>query len=116
MYASFASAFPVLPVGHDATAHHAAFPRAMRKTLRLSKPKTIKLADNTAAYPEATDSRFHSSPDSYRVDRAFLLNLETAGEDGHDFQDEDNEFEGLTITEPMDEQALWHFCTGYDVL
>ena len=33
-----------------------------------------------------------------------------------EFQDIDDELDGLTITGPMDEAELWRFCTGYDVL
>jgi hypothetical protein len=34
----------------------------------------------------------------------------------HEFGDIDNEYEGLTITEPMTEAELFQFCTGYDIL
>ena len=34
----------------------------------------------------------------------------------YEFADVDNEYEGLTITEPMDEVELIEFCTGYNVL
>lgn len=33
-----------------------------------------------------------------------------------EFGDVDNELEGLTILEPMNEVALFEFCTGYGVL
>jgi hypothetical protein len=36
---------------------------------------------------------------------------------GYDeFNDIDNEFEGLTVFEPENEVELYEFCTGYDVL
>jgi hypothetical protein len=38
------------------------------------------------------------------------------GYDFDEFGDIDNEYEGLTITEPMDEAQMFHFCTGYDIL
>lgn len=33
-----------------------------------------------------------------------------------EFGDIDNELDGLTITDPMDEVALFEFCTGYNVI
>jgi hypothetical protein len=36
---------------------------------------------------------------------------------GYDeFNDIDNEFEGLTIVEPSNDVELYEFCTGYDVI
>jgi hypothetical protein len=47
-----------------------------------------------------------------------LQNLEflDRGYDFDEFQDIDDEHEGLTITEPMSEVELFQFCTGYDIL
>jgi hypothetical protein len=52
------------------------------------------------------------------TDEVLLQNLEFLDRDyGHDeFMDIDDEHEGLTITEPMDEVELFKFCTGYDVI
>jgi len=36
--------------------------------------------------------------------------------DHDEFNDVDNEYEGLTIVEPMNDADLWRFCTGYDVI
>ena len=93
----------------DATAHHKCYPRAVRKTLRLSSAK---------AKPQT-----HQGVDTYmctefRADAYHNQNLLTIDPDyGHDeFGDIDNEFDGLTITEPMDEVQMFAFCTGYDIL
>ena len=65
----------------------------------------------------------HDGVDSYlrtelRVDAYFNQNLEflDRGYDHDEFGDIDNEYEGLTITEPMTEAELFQFCTGYDIL
>lgn len=97
----------VKTVTGDATAHHKAFPRAMRKTLRLSSVK---------AKPAT-----HQGVDDYmqtelRVDAYHNQNLVDADPMHDEFGDIDNEFDGLTITEPMDEVQMFAFCTGYDVL
>jgi hypothetical protein len=53
-----------------------------------------------------------------RVDAYFNQNLEflDRGYDHDEFGDIDNEYEGLTITEPMTEVEMFQFCTGYDIL
>jgi hypothetical protein len=53
-----------------------------------------------------------------RVDAYFNQNLEflDRGYDFDEFQDIDDEHEGLTITEPMTETELFQFCTGYDII
>lgn len=97
----------------DATAHHAAFPRPVRKTLRLSTQRTMP-TNNASALPEAVDNFLRTE---YRSAPDFWVNLETAGEHADDFHDVDNEYDGLTITDPITNDAdLWRFCTGYDVL
>lgn len=85
-------------------------PRAVRKTLRLTTPKA---RPNTG---EGVDTYFAQA--EYRVDTAFLQNLEflDRGYDFDEFGDVDNELESLSVVECTDEAALWRFCTGYDVL
>jgi hypothetical protein len=53
-----------------------------------------------------------------RVDAYFNQNLEflDRGYDHDEFGDIDNEYEGLTITEPMTKTEMFQFCTGYDIL
>jgi hypothetical protein len=87
------------------------FNRSMRKTLRLA---TRRPAYNTAH----TDLTETLRRDACLTDDVLLQNLEFLDRDyGHDeFKDIDNEYEGLTITEPMDEVEQFKFCTGYDVI
>ena len=56
--------------------------------------------------------------DALIVDTTYNQNLEflDRGYDFDEFGDIDNEFEGLTITEPMDEAQLIEFCAGYNIL
>jgi hypothetical protein len=91
----------------DLPYHH--LPRSLRKTLRITTPKAVC---NT-----------HQGVDHYlrtelRTDDYHNQNLEFLARDyGYDeFNDIDNEFEGLTVFEPENEVELYEFCTGYDVL
>ena len=108
MIVSFMTALPKKQV--DATAWMKALPRPMRKTLRLTKPRQRNV--NT-----------HDGVDDYlavdcRVDTYHTQNLEflDRGYDFDEFGDIDNEYEGLTITEPMDDVASFEYLTGYDIL
>lgn len=108
MIVSFMTALPEKQV--DATAWMKALPRPMRKTLRLTKPRQRNV--NT-----------HDGVDDYfavdcRVDTYHTQNLEflDRGYDFDEFGDIDNEYEGLTITEPMDDVASFEYLTGYDIL
>ena len=93
---------------HDATAWHSALPRTMRKTLRLP---------NTSAKPRRahTDLTEYFRTD-YKHDAYHNQNLIDPEYNYDEFQDIDDELDGLTITEPMDDAELWRFCTGYDVI
>jgi hypothetical protein len=85
--------------------------RTMRKTLRLTTQRPVY---NTAH----TDLTETLRRDACLTDDVLLQNLEFLDRDyDHDeFMDIDNEYEGLTITEPMDEVELFRFCTGYDII
>jgi len=85
-------------------------PRSVRKTLRLTKPRQRNV--NT-----------HDGVDDYlamdcRVDTYHTQNLEFLDREyGFDeFGDIDDEHEGLTITEPMDEVTSFQYLTGYDII
>ena len=82
-----------------------------RPIIRLHKPR---IAYNNAK----TDLTETMRRDAMRADAYFNQNLEflDRGYDFDEFQDIDNEHEGLTITEPMSEVELFQFCTGYDIL
>jgi hypothetical protein len=90
---------PVLPVS------------VTRPIIRLQKPRIVY---NTAQ----TDLTETMRRDAMLTDAYFNQNLEflDRGHDFDEFQDIDNEFEGLTITEPMTETELFQFCTGYDII
>lgn len=83
----------------------------VRPIIRLRKPR---IAYNTAQ----TDLTETMRRDAMLTDAYFNQNLEflDRGHDFDEFQDIDNEHEGLTITEPMSEVELFQFCTGYDIL
>jgi hypothetical protein len=85
--------------------------RPMRKTLRIT---TRRPAYNTAH----TDLTETLRRDLCLTDDVLLQNLEflDRGYDHDEFKDIDDEHEGLTITEPMDEVELFKFCTGYDII
>ena len=97
--------------GRDATAWHSALPRPMRKTLRLPTPKT---SYNVAQ----TDLTETFRRDAYRTDNYHNINHEFVSLDygSDEFNDIDDEFEGLTIVECSGDAELFHFCTGYDIL
>lgn len=106
MIVSFMTALPEKQV--DATAWMKALPRPMRKTLRLTKPRQRNV--NT-----------HDGVDDYLAvdcrDETYLTQNTVDHDPLHDeFGDIDNEYEGLTITEPMDDVASFHYLTGYDIL
>lgn len=99
------------PETRDATAWHSALPRNVRKTLRIPN----KSPKPCVAYTDLTET---FRRDAYINDPYHNQNHEyTDNCYGMDeFGDIDDELDGLTITEPMDEAELWRFCTGYDVL
>jgi len=85
-------------------------PRIVRKTLSLRRPAKPK--------PQT-----HDGVDSYmrtelRIDTYHTQNLEFLDRpfDFDEFNDIDDEFDGLTIHEPMSEAELFEFCTGYNIL
>jgi len=87
-----------------------AMPRSVRKTLRLTKSRQCNV--NT-----------HDGVDDYlavdcRIDTYHTQNLEFLDREyGFDeFGDIDDEHEGLTITEPMNEVEAFQYLTGYDIL
>ena len=109
MIVSFMKALPVEQV-EKATDWMKAMPRSVRKTLRLTKSRQPNV--NT-----------HDGVDDYlaidcRVDTYHTQNLEFLDREfGFDeFGDIDDEHEGLTITEPMDEVASFEYLTGYDII
>lgn len=106
MIVSFMTVLPEKQV--DATAWMKALPRPMRKTLRLTKPRqrNVNTHDGVDDY-FAVDCR----------DETYLTQNTVNHDPLHDeFGDIDNEYEGLTITEPMDDVASFNYLTGYDII
>ena len=106
MIVSFMTALPEKQV--DATAWMKALPRPMRKTLRLTKPRqrNVNTHDGVDDY-FAVDCR----------DETYLTQNTVNHDPLHDeFGDIDNEYEGLTITDAMDDVASFNYLTGYDIL
>lgn len=89
------------PLGH--------LPRQTRLTLRITTPK--QASANTAH----TDLTEHFRTE-YRRDDYNNTNLYTTEYDGDEFGDVDNELDGLTVFEPLNEVELFQFCTGYNVI
>jgi hypothetical protein len=92
---------------HPAT--HQYLPRRVRKALRVvipkGKPQTYTNWDvDVELRTDHIDPVLHQNLEF--LDRAY---------DFDEFGDIDNEFDGLTIVEPMNEVELFSFCTGYDV-
>lgn len=106
----FVSPVPNAPIT-DATEHHKHYPRAMRKTLRLTSSRTKPATGHT----DLTETMRR---DALLTNDYFNQNLEfiDRGYDHDEFGDIDNEYEGLTITESMTDAELFQFCTGYDIL
>ena len=82
-------------------------PRALRKSLRVVTPKAVCNTHQGVDHYLRTD---------FRTDEYHNQNLEFLARDyGYDeFNDIDDEFEGLTIVEPTSEVELFEFCTGYN--
>jgi hypothetical protein len=108
MMVSFMTALPDKQV--DSTAWIQALPRAVRKTLRLTKSRqpNVNTHDGVDDYL-ATD---------YRIDSYHTQNLEflDRGYDFDEFNDIDDEYEGLTITSAMTDIDSFQYLTGYDIL
>jgi len=87
----------------------AELPRSLRKALRITTPKAVCNTHQGVDHYLRTD---------FRTDDYHNQNLEFLARDyGYDeFNDIDNEFEGLTIVEPSNDVELFEFCTGYDIL
>ena len=83
--------------------------RAQRKALRVVTPKQVVARD------KHTDLTEHFRID-YRTDTYHTQNLEylDRGYDFDEFQDIDDELEGLTIVECSSDAELFAFCTGYE--
>jgi hypothetical protein len=91
----------------DATEWHKQLPRPMRKALRVVTQRT------KPAVHDGVDGYFRTG---YKTDSYHNTNLCETDYGFDEFQDIDNEYEGLTIIEPLNEIELFQFCTGYDII
>jgi hypothetical protein len=83
------------------------YPRAIRKTLRITTPK----AQPTPQTAYGTDSRF---TEEVHIDRELLLNTCDPDFDFDEFNDIDNEYEGLTVVSMGRDTRRW--LKGYNIL
>lgn len=94
------------------------YTRAKRKALRITTPKAVRATQTSldtdrivndwlAVHDPMNDTRYYNAN---TVDPDMDITSE------YEFADIDNELDGLTIVEPMDEAELFYFCTGYNVL
>lgn len=75
----------------------------------------VKPSTRLSIEVDVAQRRLDYGSDAARLSGEFHANL-FANDLDDEFGDADNELEGLAIVEPMDEVALFEFCTGYDVL
>jgi len=100
--------------------------RAKRKALRITTPKIARNSDcinalttiNTPTTDQIVNDwlAIHDPLNDTRYYNANVTDPDMDITSEYEFADVDNEHEGLTITEPMDEVELIEFCTGYNVL
>ena len=82
-------------------------PRPMRKTLRITTPKT----QPTPQTAYGSDSRF---TEEVHIDPELLLNTCDPAFDFDEFRDIDNEYEGLTVVSMGKDTRRW--LKGYNIL
>lgn len=95
-------------------------PRAKRKALRVTTPKAVRtsaLTNQQALDQVITDWLAVHDP----MNESHYYNANTVDPDmditgAVEFDDIDNEHDGLSIIEPQNEVELFEFCTGYNVL
>ena len=96
------------------------YTRAKRKALRITTPKAVRNSDciNTPTTDQIVND-WLAVHDPLNDKAYYAQNVVDPGMDitsADEFADIDNELDGLTIVEPMDEAELFYFCTGYNVL
>lgn len=96
------------------------YTRAKRKALRITTPKAVRNSDciNTPTTDQIVNDwlAVHDplNDKAYYARNVVDPDMDITSAD--EFADIDNELDGLTIVEPMDEAELFYFCTGYNVL
>lgn len=96
------------------------YTRAKRKALRITTPKAVRNSDciNTPTTDQIVNDwlAVHDPLNDRAYYAQNLIDPDMDITSADEFADVDNELDGLTITEPMDEAELFYFCTGYNVL
>ena len=96
------------------------YTRAKRKALRITTPKSARNSDciNTPTTDQIVNDwlAVHDPMNDKAYYAQNLVDPDMDINSADEFADIDNELDGLTITEPMDEAELFYFCTGYNVL
>lgn len=85
----------------------ASYPRALRKALRITTPKALP----TPQTPYGSDSRF---TEEVHIDLELLLNTTDPAFDFDEFNDIDNEYEGLSVVSMGKDTRRW--LKGYNIL
>ena len=104
------------PIPTDATEWHQSLPRAMRKALRVTSSRTNTKANNRTS--DATDqvvTDWLAIHDPMNDSEYLAQNTCDPDFCMDEFNDIDNEYEGLTIVECSGEAELFEFCTGYNI-
>ena len=96
------------------------YTRAKRKALRITTPKAVRNSDciNTPTTDQIVND-WLAVHDPLNDKAYYAQNVVDPGMDitsADEFADVDNELDGLTIVEPMDEAEMIEFLTGYNVL
>lgn len=96
------------------------YTRAKRKALRITTPKAVRNSDciNTPTTDQIVNDwlAVHDPLNDKAYYAQNLIDPDMDITSADEFADIDNELDGLTIVEPMDEAELFYFCTGYNVL
>lgn len=96
------------------------YTRAKRKALRITTPKAVRNSDciNTPTTDQIVNDwlAVHDPLNDKAYYAQNLIDPDMDITSADEFADVDNELDGLTIVEPMDEAELFYFCTGYNVL
>jgi hypothetical protein len=96
------------------------YTRAKRKALRITTPKAVRNSDciNTPTTDQIVNDwlAVHDplNDKAYYAQNVVDPDMDITSAD--EFADVDNELDGLTIVEPMDEAEMIEFLTGYNVL
>lgn len=107
MKLSFVAPMRQRTVSGDVNECYRGLPRTLRKALRVASVR------GKSASHDGVDEYFRTG---YKTDTYHNTNLCETEYGVDEFQDIDNELDGLTVFEPLNEVELFQFCTGYDII